>query len=756
MLSSRANFIEMIKQSLVPAEKLTAVPSSYAILQAACVARELEIEATRLLRLFLDESLNDEDLKNYFKLFCLEREKSNQSTYLSYFALPQSACNLLYWNIALGLFQPKNLAEMIAILLPSLKSVLQVDVGLMPRDRSTKQDKFERTRLNMTAQDCMSLLSGLPCEYANLQYFIVDNNICLNVKSITHLSLTLHYQLYDLLTAYPCIKAKLYAHNNDWQHLQFNLENGIAPREAIRSLIFHLKRSGTKYTNNEFAASPALIAVANFRHYLNQLPQEFYEKLLALNHNEYSLAKVLSFLNQGGCVETAAARLEEILTDPGSQGMLNELPLANQQARQQMEEKYLQINKGTGLSAMGFDSSVTLPSEIKKCVLADIELNTVSDFVDLVLYLPPHEYEYLFAHAKLKNINPECLAATMEMITPEQRDAFVYAWIKHLNRVGGLKMLFFFAAYCGDFTIIQKALNHYSYPDCVRAIMQEYPACNLMLSALIKTERGLTMLVSIFKLLDDELREQLLFNNNLMHIFQASRWTNLLSTLLNAKHYQCLKELIASFAITNRSSILMGDIFFGPVLITMLHGDRELNFETICDFLELLSPDDCNTLVKSADMDNQTLLDVIKQQENMQLHQQLTHYLRINLQVVVFKKIYDQIYLKTACQEPYFLLGKENYSTSAWHQSIQDICNTVSDDSIIVKAWQLTLNHVKRFDTKPETVLKHAMQEYIAQQGKKRKTYDGYTMGLFNTPYKRQKQDEMMMEEGQSNKYISR
>jgi hypothetical protein len=105
--------IEKIKELLSHCNKLIAVknsenmaPYDYTSLLELVVHSELEEEVSWLTEALAaaDDESKETDLKNQFKARCADRAARNSNSCLAFTAMPQGACNKLYWEMANLLF----------------------------------------------------------------------------------------------------------------------------------------------------------------------------------------------------------------------------------------------------------------------------------------------------------------------------------------------------------------------------------------------------------------------------------------------------------------------------------------------------------------------------------------------------------------------------------------------------------------------------------------------------------------------------
>src|SRR5258708_15654716 len=96
----------------------TVTINNYATLVEASIRREFSEELKKLQSLFSEaDGKSPESIQHEFMQLCRLRQARNNGTSLSYAARPDGDCNILYWEIAKLLFEPKSLPELLQVLL---------------------------------------------------------------------------------------------------------------------------------------------------------------------------------------------------------------------------------------------------------------------------------------------------------------------------------------------------------------------------------------------------------------------------------------------------------------------------------------------------------------------------------------------------------------------------------------------------------------------------------------------------------------
>lgn len=434
-------------KQLIFKQIMRTIPANYAQLQQAAILKELDDEIEKLLSVFSEQDATLESLKSSFQKLCTQRDKENQNTCMSYTALPEGVCNRLYLDIASIVFKPTQLDEIIPILMPDIKACLIVDISdfLSPKTASPLNTPEERVQ--MTLQNLpLTVLSTYPFQPSMFSNVITHDNVIIMLERIKKFPLTLHHKFYKLLTAsYPEIGRKLYKHNDDLKQLLFDIglieKNGKTPNEVLTHFVNELIRSGSRYTGNEYAAESVIQACLQFRTYLDQLPQQFRDEVLALqatNQKTSLLAILDDYLAKGQCVETAAGQIKSIQENQRNIAVLKKVPFATEEQLNLVKQKYHKT-----ISITGYDDTKALPESLQKELLKHIKINSTNDYIDLFLNLPSSEYHVFLTDAKIVCYPalPVDLGSAIEMLDEEQKVAFLDAIINQHQKFGGIQAI---------------------------------------------------------------------------------------------------------------------------------------------------------------------------------------------------------------------------------------------------------------------------------------------------------------------------
>lgn len=444
-------------------EKITKVPSNYASVIQTAILYELSEEHAKLSALFNNQSSLDSIKRKFLKL-CNERELENEGTALSFAALFEGHCNLLYWQLALLIFEPKNIVEMLSILLPRLSKHLNLLFLDGLNDKTDNENLRDRVLLKLETTNLDLLPAAL--EPTFFSQVVIAEDIFFSLESIKALPFYIHQQLFTLLDSYPALKRKLYSHNDDLKELAFNLHlmqtQGLTPKEAIILLSKELRRAGTRNAGTEYAGGTAIKACNQFGRYLENLPPSFREQLLALKKEEGSketLASIMAHLDKGFCVEIAATNLDVLCINNHNQTHLNQQPSLSIEETRAVNRRYRKP-----IEIVGFEGTMALPSAIKDKVLEEVEITSTYDYVDLLINLPTEQYQSFLSKVRIKCYPalPDELSSNLGMFNAEQKEAFFAALLQEYKKFGNKYTLLSFAIRTKDLAFIRQTLGLFS------------------------------------------------------------------------------------------------------------------------------------------------------------------------------------------------------------------------------------------------------------------------------------------------------
>lgn len=438
------NIISILEnhKQLISKQKIQTVPSHYAEIQQAAIELELDNEVLKLHDLFINNTeASIEYLQNQFRELCEQRDKDIQNTCLSYTAIPEGACNQLYFEIANILFKPKQLDEIVSLLMPSITQSLAIEISdkLAPQSIVLFRQE-DRVQITLNPKPLNTLAKYAP-KLSELTQAITGDNIILMLEGIKQFPLFIHKQINKLMETYPITKDKLYQHNDDFKQLAFDIElinkNGITSYERLTNFAYELTRSGARYSGSTYATNSATYACLQFHVYLDQLPEILRTELLALQPSTRndSLANVMEHLEKGECVEVAARRIKLIQENQHNKIILNKRPSLSEEQLKKVKRKYLKP-----IAIIGYETTKRLPASVLEPILKNIKITSASDYIDLFINLPASEYIHFLTHADItcQPALPLELGAVLDMLDTEQKSAFLGTLITLKKKFGGI------------------------------------------------------------------------------------------------------------------------------------------------------------------------------------------------------------------------------------------------------------------------------------------------------------------------------
>lgn len=439
--ADQKNIVSLLKQAKKITKSadffITTIPSNYAQIEYAVIMEELRVETLKLEKVFRGDQ---EKWHDEFSELCRLREQQNSGTYLSFTAIPESLCNRLYWNLASILYQPKSIIDMLAVLLPSIKSALTFQVAdeLLPKTETTST-LLQRAVYSLETKS-LNELSKTSCALTFFTEIVSDSKQVFPLPQIKRLPFSVHQQLFQLLDEHPVIKKHFYAHNDDFKELSEDLNQSVlSPNVEISNFANELSRAGTRYSGVSVAAKSVLVPCARFSIYLDKLPTQFREALLATTTTDNkTLADVMKHLEKGDCVEIASQDLRKIQANKKNAELLATLPVTNTAQQELIRKKYRKP-----IVVSGFEHTKILPPLLKKQILANVIVNTVADYTDILLNLPIEEYADFF-----QGITVACdpalpinFADALQMFNAQQREAFFDAIVLVKEKFGGISAI---------------------------------------------------------------------------------------------------------------------------------------------------------------------------------------------------------------------------------------------------------------------------------------------------------------------------
>lgn len=441
-------------------------PHDFPSLRQHMMLLELKQEIAAIRKMLATDALHFEAL---FKARCLMRE-TEQDTTIPFSAMPLSPSHQLYTKIIHLIFKPKNLMELVNILLPSVQTVIEVDLcpSKEPRrfgHRKT-EDVLEPVLVNINVADA---LSELPAHAKLLRNYVLHGKALFAVTSIVNFPLTIHAKLQNLLAEkHPEIAAQLKKHNQSLQALTEDIQTlnqgGTTPKLAIQRLINSLTMGGSMITGVHYASEAATKAMKRFILYILGLPEKTRTELRALKCGKLSFGNVFDDeIERGKCVETLSTHLQRIVDANRTSPVLNCLPAMSPADIQLLKGKYRLDPEGKSILNTQKDSSLQCitPNQLIKRAIRDIKPTNTEDFLLLLINFPIEFYELLWEAIVLENpftyFKDLARFIALDLFNTEQKKALFSAISKHYLRFNFKYPILIWALTTNDKELIKDA-----------------------------------------------------------------------------------------------------------------------------------------------------------------------------------------------------------------------------------------------------------------------------------------------------------
>ena len=415
-------------------------PHDYHTLLDQVIKIELQ-EITTMLTHALERHDWAELFKEFFTKLCKARVQLRANSALGFCVMPHSPTNELCAKIALLVFKPNTLGELLQILLPEVicitfEASTRKTGSLLPEDLIIQFQK-----------EALASLEEEPAGLENLTHFILADNLLLNARDISGFNFGLHQKYQQELQKFnPTLASQLYQKNPAIRALKNDLllveGAGPTPGQAISTLIKELKLGGERMTGQAYASTSAQIAFTDFKAYLISLPEAMRATLLALSTAGKTMASIMKHLDAEKCVEIAANNLQTILDNKNHSSYLNTPLTLTKSAIARLKEKY---GAPKVLATADNDGIKPLPKRYLDLVLTKIQLNNAYDCISILLSFPPELYLPLFQKVILVNADAwikDVLTMIKEIANQEQYLKFISALFITRDRFGGLDLLY--------------------------------------------------------------------------------------------------------------------------------------------------------------------------------------------------------------------------------------------------------------------------------------------------------------------------
>ncbi|MBA2710972.1 MAG: hypothetical protein H0U57_10305, partial [Tatlockia sp.] len=400
--TTRHAISQLLRERVALTQSNHEAPHDYVSVIECILQAELKQEITALESMLFDL----ETFEEHFKERCALRETDIEHAFVLS-SMPESLSNQLYCEIALLVFQPKNMKDILEIMAPSITQHLKVDLSYSPIHSSRQDIQVMGVTPTLQLSHTLDAFENEEPKIEAFTHYVLSDSTLLNAKEISQFPLMLQAKLQSMLTdEHPVLAKQLVGHNSSLNVLSQDIlalnNKGTTPKAAIEQLILGLTVGGAKMTAKEFAGKSARKAVKRFFAYFNALPIGIKEQLRALQDHDITLGHIIDEeIGKGQCVETTATHLARILRANSNETLLTSPPELSPQAVKELKNKYgpkheLDTKKDASLV-------LALPVQLAHEVIGRIAPTTDEDLMTLLLDFPPVFYDTLWQHITLHN-----------------------------------------------------------------------------------------------------------------------------------------------------------------------------------------------------------------------------------------------------------------------------------------------------------------------------------------------------------------
>ncbi|MBI2786206.1 MAG: hypothetical protein HYX60_07860 [Legionella longbeachae] len=262
---------ELLTKATLPIKSSFQAPHDYHSLKLQILEQELEDEINILTTFLLN---NPNTFADEFKIRAKERSKRNSGTSLSFMAFLEGACNQLYWDIAILLFKPATLADMLHVLMPEVHKqlVLNFELNLSKNPSKEQQVKALLNPIILLQKKSLDMLE-CPSDLNELAHFVLYQDIIFDTRNIARFPFKIHQLFFKILKSeYPFFAEKLYQHNDRFKKLHTHLllvsNQGQTPAEAIEFFIQEALLGSETLTGDRYASIKVEVAYTELVEYV--------------------------------------------------------------------------------------------------------------------------------------------------------------------------------------------------------------------------------------------------------------------------------------------------------------------------------------------------------------------------------------------------------------------------------------------------------------------------------------------------------
>lgn len=421
------------------------------------IKQELEQEIYALI-VALD--LDSQSFLESFLERCATRAKQNAGTCLSFFAFSEGECNQLYIEMALILFQPATLGELIAYLEPGITCLLVPE--------SDSADHLQQAPIRLIEHPIARLIQTP--SISGFADYVAFGPYLFNLKTINRQSFQMHYSVYhELKLHYPGLAKRIYQqHNRAFRALEEHLLTvdgaGQTPKDVISKFNHNYYLDDLSLGNPRFAIASSLSDYDDPVCYLNSLEPEEKSKLLALSRwsRPRSLDYIMNQYRKDQDKKTYLLdlnvfllihSLQDVLDNPENQTALALSPKRTEQHLQAIKAYY---NDKTSLSSVRDFDNLPLPEHFIESNISLLKIVDDRGYLSLLNHFPFRLYPQLMSVTQAKqDVMPGYFFHYVMMgliqngvLDSEPLSAFNQTLVSDMEFFGGLQDLLILAAKC--------------------------------------------------------------------------------------------------------------------------------------------------------------------------------------------------------------------------------------------------------------------------------------------------------------------
>ena len=429
--NKKQNFLACLQAFKVIHPANTETPDDYTSLIKAIIDKEGYEEVEILVKMSSSGALEQDDsqkldqLQTTFKDRCRHREKKNNATCLSFTALPMGAVNQMYWNLAIILFEPSNLNELLSILLPTITEIISIELP-----------KNSEDRLQLATHAIKDEIIPLPFT-SSLETFVIADNRLFDMNQLANLPLETQQHLYHLFKQVETTLAKkIYSHNDELQTLESNImllsNQAPTPKEAIERLIHELIQTNSVGMGMSQAGRRAQLAYDRFFTYWDKLPKDLHIKLkeIAFSPNDDCIHAIVKYIKKSIPVHHRLSMLQEIISLETNQAFLQIRPQVTSQEVYSIKQSY----RALSIPIAGREVINGLSTQLFHESLSIVKPDTVGNWCTLLYHVPIHLYSEIIKKRMIGLWGNETAnAIKYGFLSPKQKKALVNAMFNDMT-----------------------------------------------------------------------------------------------------------------------------------------------------------------------------------------------------------------------------------------------------------------------------------------------------------------------------------